>query len=58
MNGAVMGPAQRHGEFVADLAAQRPRLGKLKMVGIGWPPARRNAARRLQLSDHLGRFGR
>jgi hypothetical protein len=32
---AVMAAAQWHGEFVADLAAQRPRLGEAQVVWIG-----------------------
>jgi hypothetical protein len=32
---AMMPPAQRHGEFVADFSAKRPRLRKSQMVGIG-----------------------
>src|SRR5664280_1349095 len=32
---AVMDTAYRDGELVADLAAERPRLGKTQMVSIG-----------------------
>ena len=28
--------AERHREFVADLGAERPPLGKADVVGIGW----------------------
>ena len=34
MNLAVMRPAQRRDEFVADLAAKRTRLLEAKVVGI------------------------
>ena len=36
---AVMDAAYRDGELVADLAAERPRLGKTQMVSIGRRPA-------------------
>ena len=36
---AMMAPAERHREFVADLAAERRGLGKAQMVWIGGPPA-------------------
>ena len=35
----VMDGAERHGELVADLQAQPPRLRVLKMMGVGRPPA-------------------
>jgi len=35
MHLAVMAPAQRNRELVADLAAQRRCLGKAQMMGIG-----------------------
>jgi hypothetical protein len=38
---AVMGPAERHCEFVADLASQDASLRELEMVGIGWAAATR-----------------
>jgi hypothetical protein len=31
-----MGPAERHGEFIARLAAERTRLQVAKMMRIGW----------------------
>ena len=34
MDLAVVSPAQRHGELVADLAAERPMLRKPKVVGV------------------------
>jgi hypothetical protein len=40
---AVMLLAERDGEFVADLAPKRPRLGKTNMVGFGWPGATQDA---------------
>jgi hypothetical protein len=42
---AVMGPAERHGKIVADLAGHRPRLGEADMMGIG----RRGAAKQARL---------
>ena len=36
MNRAVMGAAERDGEFIADLAAERPRLQVAKMMRVGW----------------------
>ena len=45
---AVMDAAHRNGELVADLAAERPRLGKAQMVGIG----RRAAAHQAGLRGH------
>jgi hypothetical protein len=36
MNLAVMGPAQRRDEFIADLAAQRTRLHEAQVMGIRW----------------------
>src|SRR5580704_4809497 len=36
---AVMEAAHRDGELVADLAAERPRLGKTQMVSIDWRAA-------------------
>ena len=41
---AVVDPAKRDGELVANFAAERPRLGKTQMVGIGRRPA----------ADHAG----
>ena len=35
VQGAVVRPAQRHHEFVADLAAQRPSLGEAQVVRVG-----------------------
>ena len=32
---AVMTTAERHGELVADLAAERPALGKAQVMGVG-----------------------
>ena len=32
---AVMTAAERHGELVADLAAERPALGKAQVMGVG-----------------------
>jgi len=34
MNVAVMSPAQRHGELVADLAAERAALGEAQVMSI------------------------
>ena len=34
---AMMSPAERHREFVADLAAERRGLGEAQMVWIGGP---------------------
>jgi hypothetical protein len=34
MNLAVVDPAERYGEFVADLAGERPRLGEPQVVRI------------------------
>src|SRR5262249_41885186 len=36
MDRAVMRAAQRHGEFVADPAAERARLQVAKMMRVGW----------------------
>ena len=36
MNITVMSAAQRHYEFVADLAAQRTRLHEAEVMGIRW----------------------
>jgi hypothetical protein len=37
---AVMDPAQRDSELIADLAAERPRLGKTQMMSVrGRAPA-------------------
>ena len=44
---AVMAPAQWHGELVADLEAETPRLGKAHMVGIAGLPG----------ADQAGLFG-
>ena len=35
MQGAVVGPAERHGELVAHLAAERARLHEAEVVGVG-----------------------
>src|SRR6478609_2766897 len=35
MDGAVMRAAERDGEFIAGLAAERPRLQVAEMMGIG-----------------------
>ena len=32
---AVVGAADRNGEFIADLAAERAKLGKAQMMGVG-----------------------
>src|ERR1700688_3042004 len=45
---AVMDPAQRDGELIADLAAECPRLGKTQMVRIG----RRASANQAGLGGH------
>jgi hypothetical protein len=34
---AMMAPAQRHGELITNLAAQRAVLGEAQMVGVGRP---------------------
>src|SRR5262249_28553408 len=36
---AMMSPAKRHREFVADLATERTRLREAQMMWIGRPPA-------------------
>jgi len=36
MDCAVMGAAQRYSEFVARLAAERPRLHVAKMMSVRW----------------------
>src|SRR5262249_12202962 len=36
MNGAVVRAAKRYSEFVADPAAERPRLHGSKMMGVRW----------------------
>lgn len=38
MNLAMVASAQGHGEFVANLATERPALGKAHVVGIRWLP--------------------
>ena len=35
MQFAMMTAAERHGELVADLAAERPALGKAQVMGVG-----------------------
>jgi hypothetical protein len=35
---AVVTPAQRHGEFIADPAAEGPRLGVAQVVSVRRPP--------------------
>jgi len=35
MDFVVVGAAERHGELVADLAADSARLGKAKVMGVG-----------------------
>jgi hypothetical protein len=45
---AVMDPAQRDGELIADLAAERPGLGKTQMMGFrGRAAAQLSAAMRV-----------
>jgi hypothetical protein len=39
MNFPMVSAAERHGEFVTDLAAKRPILSKAQMMRIGWGPA-------------------
>jgi hypothetical protein len=36
MDGAMMDTAERHGEFIARLAAERARLQVAKVMRIGW----------------------
>ena len=43
MNRAVMGPAERDREFIAGLAAERPRLHVAKMMRVGWLAAAHQA---------------
>ena len=43
---AVMDTANRNGELVADLAAERPRLGKAQMMGVGGGAAAHHAGLR------------
>ena len=43
---AVVRPAQWNGEFVADFAAQGPRLGEPKVVRIGWATSANQARMR------------
>ena len=47
VQGAVVGAAERHHEFVADLAAERPRLGEAQVVRVG----------RLAAADQAGLLG-
>ena len=49
MHFAMMSPAERDSEFVADLAAECTRLRKAQMVWIGWPPA----ADQARLLNHM-----
>jgi hypothetical protein len=50
MKGAVMAAAEGDYEFVADPAAQRPRLGEPQVVGIrGSPPTQKAWLRRHEL---------
>ncbi len=46
---AMMGPAHRNGELIADLASQGPRLGKAQMVGVG----RSSTAYQARLSGYV-----
>src|ERR1700720_1280557 len=40
VNFAMVSPAQRHSELIADFAAERAVLRKAEMVGVAWlPPA-------------------
>jgi hypothetical protein len=39
----MMSPTQGNGEFITDLAAERPRLSKTQMMGIGWCAAAHQA---------------
>jgi hypothetical protein len=41
-----MGAAERHGPFVADLAAQRPRLGESEVMRLAWQPRADEAGER------------
>ena len=43
MNCAVVGAAQRHSEFVAGLAAERPRLHVSKVMRVRWLAAANEA---------------
>jgi hypothetical protein len=43
MNGAVMDAAERHCEFIAGLAAERPWLQVPKMMRVRWLPAAHEA---------------
>ena len=43
MHLAMMAAAQRHGEFIADLAAQCRVLGKAQMMRVGRQPAANEA---------------
>ena len=46
---AMMSPAERHREFIADLATECARLRKAQMVWIGRPPA----ADQARLLNHM-----
>jgi hypothetical protein len=46
---AMMSPAERHREFVADLATECTRLREAQMVWIGRPPA----ADQARLLNHM-----
>src|SRR5262245_13810918 len=39
MHRAMMDAAERHGKFIARLAAERTRLQVAQVMGIGWLPA-------------------
>ena len=50
VKGAVVGAAQRHGELIADPAAQGPRLHKSEVMGVArLPPAQQAWSRRYEL---------
>ena len=47
----MMAPAQWHGEFIADLTAERGALRKAEMVGICWLPTANEARLLGDVSD-------
>ena len=53
MHIAVMLAAERDGELIADLAAERPRLSKADVVRLGWPGAAENARLRRDVPQML-----